>query len=101
MIFRAALVGAAVFLAAPRPAAAETDSAETSSTAEFLDACKSDHDGCASILADMVMFGDFTCIPHVDEMIAALSRHPDWSKNPWDQSAEAAAKEICGNAGTR
>jgi len=85
----AGALAVALFLGA---SAAPAD--ESSTTAEFVRTCHDDPDGCKDVLAEVELDGA-ACVPSLDQVLAEIGQHPEWSAQPWTTSVDTAINDIC------
>ena len=69
--------------------------ADNVTTSRFVRECKSSVEDCKLMVDEVAMDSNATCAPSVDQVVAEIGRHPDWSSRPWSQSVQAAIDAIC------
>ena len=88
------VLSAALLAAAPGLAA---DDSSEPTTAKFLHDCKkqANRSSCADLLSELVLNSDITCVPTLDQVLAEIEKHPEWSSQPWTDGVTTAVKNIC------
>ena len=69
--------------------------ADEVTTASFVRDCRSSVEDCKLMVDEVAMDSDATCGPSVDQVVAEIGRHPDWSHRPWSESVQSAIEAIC------
>lgn len=69
--------------------------ADNVTTSRFVRECKSSVEDCKLMVDEVAMDSNATCAPSVDQVVAEIGRHPDWSSRPWSQSVQWAIDAIC------
>jgi len=69
--------------------------ADEVTTASFVRDCRSSVEDCKLMVDEVAMDSDASCGPSVDQVVAEIGRHPDWSRRPWSESVQSAIGAIC------
>ena len=69
--------------------------ADDVTTSKFVRECKSSVEDCKLMVDEVAMDSNASCAPSVDQVVAEIGRHPEWSGQPWSQSVQSAIAAIC------
>jgi len=69
--------------------------ADEVTTSRFIRECKSSVEDCKLMVDEVAMDSNASCAPSVDQVVAEIGRHPEWSGQPWAQSVQSAIGTIC------
>jgi len=89
--FAVAWVTLAILAAQPAGVAA----ADEVTTARFVRECRSSVEDCKLMVDEVAMDSNASCAPSVDQVVAEIGRHPEWSGQPWAESVQSAIEAIC------
>jgi hypothetical protein len=69
--------------------------ADDVTTSGFVRECKASAEDCKLTVDEVAMDSNASCAPSVDQVVAEIGRHPEWSGQPWSESVQSAIGAVC------